>query len=154
MPPRLTLGSVNALVASHFLIVPSALDRMSTEALSQFLKVARAIKGDLDLDIDLLGAVGTLSKANKLSAREQRSWDKIGEYCRSAWGDGREYRITRTVPHKAKIAEAAGESIAYLSGGNDVQEIFSQLGAEIWERMFRGLPIEPVSDGSPQEPHE
>jgi cellulose biosynthesis protein BcsQ len=139
MPPRLTLGAVNALVASHYLLVPSALDRMSTEALRQFLAIAKGIKGDLKLDVDLLGAVGTLSRNINLNEREKLAWKRIGEHCVAIWQEQREFRFARTIPRKDKIAEAAGEAIAYLSAGTEVRSIFNELGDEIWERIF-GVP--------------
>src|SRR5439155_20877282 len=37
MPPRMTLGSINALVASHAFVVPTILDTLSVEAVGQFL---------------------------------------------------------------------------------------------------------------------
>ncbi|RPH47948.1 MAG: hypothetical protein EHM84_07595, partial [Lysobacterales bacterium] len=37
MPPRMTLGSLNALVASHYFVVPTVLDKLSVEAVGQFL---------------------------------------------------------------------------------------------------------------------
>jgi cellulose biosynthesis protein BcsQ len=157
MPPRLTLGSVNAIVASHYLIVPSALDRMSTEALRQFLVVARAIKDDLKLDIELLGAVGTLSRSLELSKREKLAWKRIGEHCEAIWSSARDHRFVQTIPRKEKIAEAAGEGIAYLAtgaGANDVRKIFDALGDEVWGRIFDGLKRPPMSSSSPQSEHE
>jgi cellulose biosynthesis protein BcsQ len=153
MPPRLTLGSVNALVTSHYLLVPSALDRMSTEALRQFLVVAKEIQSDMTLDLDLLGAIGTLTKKMELNPREQLSWDRVGEHCTSVWGDTREHRFARTIPHKSPIAEAAGESIAYLKAGPDVRSIFDNIGNEMWERMSGAPTARIVDESSPQSDH-
>jgi cellulose biosynthesis protein BcsQ len=155
MPPRLTLGSVNALVASHYLIVPSALDKMSTEALRQFLEVGKAIKNDMGLDIDLLGAIGTLSRQQDLGKTEQLAWNRIGEHCNLVWQKDKEYRFKRTIPRKEKIAEAAGEAIAYISAGKEVQQIFDALGDEVWARMMgTGAPeLATAAAGSPQSGH-
>jgi cellulose biosynthesis protein BcsQ len=158
MPPRLTLGAVSALVASHHLIVPSALDKMSAEAAQQFLTLAHSIKIDLKLDLELLGAIGTLCRATTLNETEQLNWSRIGEYCQKTWGTDREYRFARTIPRRAKIAEAAGEAVAYLTpgaGGNEVRQIFNDLGGEIWDRLF-GRPygelpsLDEASGSSPQ----
>jgi cellulose biosynthesis protein BcsQ len=157
MPPRLTLGAVNALVASHYLLVPTALDRMSTEALRQFLAIAKGIKNDLKLDIDLLGAVGTLSRGMSLDDREKLAWKRAGEHCAAIWQEQREFRFARTIPRKTKIAEAAGEAIAYLTPGapgNEVRSIFNDLGDEVWERIF-GVPAAKLdTESSPQSGHE
>jgi cellulose biosynthesis protein BcsQ len=42
----MTLGSINALVASHFFVVPTILDSLSVEAVGQFLTNMKAIKKD------------------------------------------------------------------------------------------------------------
>ena len=55
MPPRMTLGSVNALVTSHYFLVPTIHDKISAEAVSTFLKQMIAIKKDLDLILSSLG---------------------------------------------------------------------------------------------------
>jgi chromosome partitioning protein len=72
MPPRMTLGSINALVASHAFVVPTILDSLSVEAVSQFLTNMKAIKGDLSLDLDLAGIVGMMTRQAKPSGREPR----------------------------------------------------------------------------------
>lgn len=151
MPPRLTLGAVSALVASHHLIVPSALDKLSAEAVLQFLTTAKEIKADLALDLDLLGAVGTLSRNDKLNEKtEALSWSRIGEHCQTTWGGDREYRFARTIPRKDKIAEAAGEAIAYISAGKDVRDIFDALGEEVWDRLFGRPNVALGNNASPQ----
>ena len=67
MPPRMTLGSINALVASHAFVVPTILDTLSVEAVGQFLTNMKAIKADLRLDLDLAGIVGMLTRQAKPS---------------------------------------------------------------------------------------
>jgi cellulose biosynthesis protein BcsQ len=147
MPPRLTLGAVSALVASHYLLVPSALDKMSSEAALQFLSLAHSIKDDLSLDLQLLGAVGTLTRQSNLNETEKRNWSEIRGYCQRIWGANRDHRFARTIPRKNKIAEAAGEAVAYLApgaAGNEVRQIFNDLGDEIWERLY-GRPSSDIS---------
>ena len=72
MPPRMTLGSINALVASHAFVVPTILDALSVEAVGQFLANVKAIKSDLGLDIDLAGIVGMMTRQAEPSDRERR----------------------------------------------------------------------------------
>ena len=134
MPPRLTLGAVNALVASHYLIIPSMLDKLSSEAVRQFSSTARAIKEDMSLDLDLLGAVASMSRQTNLNARELLAWSRIQEACQADWGE-REHRFGRNIPIKSGIAAAAGENVAYLTLEEN-KEIFDELGDEIWSRLF------------------
>jgi cellulose biosynthesis protein BcsQ len=58
----MTLGSINALVASHYFLVPSILDKLSAEAVAQFLANMKAIKKDLSLDLDLAGIIGCMTR--------------------------------------------------------------------------------------------
>ena len=53
-PPRMTLGTVNALVASHAYIVPTILDKVSSEALNPFLTQLEGLRSDLSLDLKFL----------------------------------------------------------------------------------------------------
>jgi len=100
MPPRMTLGSLNAVVASHYFVVPTVLDKLSVEAVGQFLTNVRAIKGDLKLDIDLAGVAGVMTRAINLSPTEQEALERAREggaiwvktatmfsrlLCRDAW---------------------------------------------------------------------
>lgn len=117
MPPRMTLGAINAIVASHFLFVPSVLDKLSVEAIPQFLTNVRAIKEDLDLGIELAGIVGTLTRSDALSSNEQLYLDKAREGGH-VWTKDRDFILPRTVPRRAAIADAAGQEVAYLLSNN------------------------------------
>lgn len=145
MPPRMTLGAVNALVASHHLIVPTIFDNLSVEAVRQFLTTSHAIKTDLKLDLDLLAIIGCMSRQLTLSPREDLAWKNIAT-ASSAWGD-KDYRTARTIPLRSTIAEAAGQDLAYQSN----REIFEPLGDEIWERLQRRNVPSLVDTRSPHE---
>jgi chromosome partitioning protein len=138
MPPRMTLGSINALVASHYFVVPSVLDRLSGEAVSQFLTNMKAIKNDLKLDINLAGVVGMMTRTANLSATEQQALELIREGC-SAWDADRDYVFSTTIPRRVAIANAAGGEIAYLVNddqGNQVSDLFDPLFREICQRIW------------------
>jgi cellulose biosynthesis protein BcsQ len=150
MPPRLTLGAVNALVTSHYFIVPTMLDLLSADAIRQFMHTSFNIKTDLKLDLDLLGIVGSMSRTNNLLPYEVLAWDRIRAASQpdgkdANWGD-RDYRFVRTVPLRADIAKAAGDGLAY----HDNRQIFKPLGDEVWERMFPTPALTDAID-SPQE---
>jgi cellulose biosynthesis protein BcsQ len=154
MPPRLSLGAVNALVASHQLIVPSMLDSLSVDAVRQFMGLAFAVKSDLMLDLDLLGAVGSMTRVINLSDREKLAWERIGEACR-LWDD-REHRFNTTIPLRSDIAAAAGEDIAYLYRASN-RTIFDALGEEVWHRLFprqeSQITLSQDSTDNPQAAH-
>jgi cellulose biosynthesis protein BcsQ len=148
MPPRLTLGSVNALVASHHLLIPTMLDMLSAEAVRQFSATAKAIKDDMNLDLDLLGTVATMTqKRPDLTPRERLAWDRVQEACQSTW-DERDHRFKRWIPARADIAAAAGYDVAYISD-NQSASIFSELGDQVWARLFPRAD-EPAEPGDQQ----
>jgi chromosome partitioning protein len=137
MPPRMTIGSVNALVASHHFIVPTVLDRLSVEAVPQFITNVKAIKEDLRIDICLAAIVGTMTRQDALTASEEAYLERAreGGYL---WKDGKDYVCERTIPRRQAIANAAGDDIAYLLPPPDkanVRAIFDPLFKDICTRI-------------------
>jgi cellulose biosynthesis protein BcsQ len=118
LPPRMSLGAINALIASHHFVVPTILDKLSSEAVSQFLSHMRAVRDELKLDLELAGIVGTMSLRDELRPSEKRIWDNL-ESAGHVWRNGIDFRITPTIRRAAAISKAAGEELAYLSSGDD-----------------------------------
>lgn len=142
MPPRMTLGSINALVAAHALLVPTMVDKLSTEAVKQFLATAKSVTADMKLDIDLLGVVGTLMPNLPLSAERQRIWDQVEEAAQQVWGPAGSHRLESLLPARAGIARAAGDDIAFLTNDGNVVTVLTTLCDEIWSRLFPRAPNE------------
>ena len=139
MPPRMTLGSINALVASHAFVVPTILDSLSVEAVSQFLTNMKAIKGDLGLDLDLAGIVGMMTRQTKPSEREARGLELAQESGR-IWRENTDYVFKATLPRKVDIANAAGEDIAYFGSDSEgpLKRFFDPLFDEICTAVWKG----------------
>jgi cellulose biosynthesis protein BcsQ len=133
----LSLGAINALVASHYLIVPTILDKLSSEAVNQFLTNMRELKKDLHLHLKLAGIIGTMSLRAELRPSEQRIWDDL-ESAGSAWGRGEDFRTFPTIRRATAISNAAGEDLAYLSRGQDgatARELFQPVFEELAKRI-------------------
>ena len=140
MPPRMTLGTINALVASHAFVVPTILDSLSVEAVSQFITNVKAIKADLRLDLDLAGIVGMMTRQLKPSDQEQRALDLARE-SGSLWKEGTDYVLRPTLPRRVAIADAAGEDIAYFlmdAQNAPLREYFDPLFKEICAAVWKG----------------
>ena len=139
MPPRMTLGSINALVASHFFVVPTILDSLSVEAVSQFLTNMKAIKADLKLDIDLAGIVGMMTRQSSPSERERRGLELARE-SGTIWKANTDYVFKATLPRKVDIANAAGEDIAYFGedSSGSLRRFFDPLFEEICTVVWKG----------------
>lgn len=138
MPPRMTLGAINALVASHKFFVPTVLDKISAEAVAQFIVNMKAIKRDLELDIDLAGIIGCMTRNAAPSVREQQALQlaRDGGYL---WQEGRDYVLKATLPRRVGIGGAAGEDVAYCvkeKGDYVNRDVFDPLFEEMCGELF------------------
>lgn len=134
MPPRLTVGAVNALVASNTFVVPTVLDKLSIEAVPQFLAQMKELKADLGLDIELAGIVPSMTQvAPNLQPRELRARQEALRLAQSAWSADADV-TAGWIPRKVGIAGAAGETVAYNIAGADGEALrlmFDPIFAEI-----------------------
>lgn len=133
----MSIGTVNALIASHHFVVPSALDSLSTRAAQQFVPNMLAIKRELDLDLDLAGIVGMMSRKAELDGREIAIIDQLRAAAR-LWGTDDDLVFKKTIPIRQGIAEAAGESLAYFGKDSEkkpLKDLFDPLFADIAERI-------------------
>lgn len=142
MPPRMSLGAVNALVASHWFVVPTILDKLSAEAVGRFLSQMWSVKTDLALDLRLAGLIGMLHRIVDLSHDEALAWDNIGgdlgDWLANGYG-----RLVPTVPRKTAIANAAGEKIAYLLDGQDGHNLRDQLFDPLFSELSQRIGLIP-----------
>jgi chromosome partitioning protein len=96
-PPSLGILTVNALVASHSILIPLQCEFFALEGLSHLLKTVQLIKTNLNEDLDIDGIVLTMhDKRNKLTMQ-------VEEDVRSCLGD----LVYKTViPRNVRISEA------------------------------------------------
>ncbi|MEW5963973.1 MAG: ParA family protein [Pseudomonadota bacterium] len=137
MPPRMSIGAVNALVASHYLIVPTILDKLSVEAISQFLSQMKAIRSDLGLHLQLGGIVTTMTRQSELSEREEDMIRMIEAGAR-VWDPDGDYLVKQNLPRREDIAAAAGDAVAYnLPGakGQALRSFFDPIFDEVLTRI-------------------
>lgn len=138
MPPRMTLGAINALVASHYFIVPTMLDKLSAEAVGQFISNMKAIKSDLKLDLKLGGIVGCMTRQAELSPREEQALH-LARQGGHVWREDNDYVFRTTIPRRVDIGNAAGEDVAYCVREGPRfpnRQIFDPLFEEICEKIF------------------
>jgi chromosome partitioning protein len=137
-PPRMSIGTVNALVASHYFVVPTTLDTLGARAVPQFIINMTAIKSDLGLKLDLAGVVGMMSREESLNGREIAALDaaRIGA---ENWKKGEDFVLGTTIPRREAIANAAGEALAYFGRddkGKLSDRFFDPLFADIAKRIM------------------
>ena len=86
-PPRLTTGSVNALAASDYVMIPVLLEGTSADGVPRILAWLKKFQTTSCVNPNVLGVVG--NKANpraKLIGREQAIWTELRDRCNDAWG--------------------------------------------------------------------
>jgi cellulose biosynthesis protein BcsQ len=135
-PPRMTIGTVSALVASHHFLVPTTLDKLSVEAVPNFINNIKVIKVDLDLDIELAGIVGTMTRQSNLGQREIAA-QEIAREAGYQWKADEDYVLPH-IPRLTAIADAAGMDIAYFgtdSQGNPLKERFDPIFEGVCRRI-------------------
>lgn len=130
--PRLTTASISALCAATHLLVPTNLDKMSTETIGSFLSRVRALKESLNLPIELAGVVGTMTYQDRLVAAEEDAIGSIRDGLRQ-WGDD-DYVFKRNVPRRQVLATVAGTDIGYRRN-KAIRELFNTLGDELASRI-------------------
>lgn len=134
LPPRQTTGFVNAISASTHLLIPTVLDRLSTEAVPTFLKQLRAMKLDLAPQLELLGVVPTMTtQSTGLTASEREALQVMMQEAPQGWGSDAFVFSDAFIPDKAAIARAANRNFAY--NDRDCQWLFQRLGSAIDKRL-------------------
>ena len=131
-PPRQSLGTVNALCASHAIIVPTVLDELSAEPVRRFLQRVNATLRPLNPALTFAGVVGTLTDQTKLRVHEERALE-IAKRGLQMW-EGNQHVFHNHIRHFAALAQSAGKKIAYFE--NDaVRQAFDTLGNEIADKL-------------------
>jgi chromosome partitioning protein len=136
-PPRMTLGTVNALVASHHYVVPAILDRVSSEAVKPFLTQVQALKEDLDVGVRLAGIVGTMTRQLEMSQGEQVYFRQIEATAQDILGPGREYMIKQNLPRKTQVTEK--DDLGYFLSDNVgplADRFYNSIFDELWTRIM------------------
>ncbi|MEI2687725.1 MAG: AAA family ATPase [Cypionkella sp.] len=126
-PPSLSLLTVNALVASHSVLVPLQTEFFALEGLSQLMLTLREIRQTANRDLRIEGVVLTMHDArNRLS--QQVEFD-----ARKTLGD---LVFRSVIPRNVRVSEAPSYSIPVLSYDTQSKgaEAYRSLTAEVIAR--------------------
>ena len=130
--PRLTLGAINALIASTHLVVPTVLDQLAAERVGYFLRNASTFRDLFNQNLKLAGVLGTMTYQQRLTDNELDILaglrDTLGN-----WGNGG-HIFQQNIPRKQSLANSAGNDVAYLRH-NDITRLFDRFGSELMERL-------------------
>jgi chromosome partitioning protein len=130
-PPRSSAGALNALFASHGLIVPTVLDDLAVDAVGRFLQRCNRYR-EFNPALNQAAVVGTLTEASSLNAGELSALDSVRRGL-AYWG-GEAHIMGRNIRHFRALSKAAGREIGYLED-RGVRAVFDELGAEIVEKF-------------------
>jgi cellulose biosynthesis protein BcsQ len=135
-PPRWTTGSINAIACCDYVLIPTMLDRVSSEAvprLLQWLRDLRRAAPDLYGHFEILGVLGNRAfPREKLIAQEQDIWDGLTKKCMAAWSVP-VYAFATIVKDKAEFRRAANNR-QFAALHPDLQPAFLKLVGEIEAR--------------------
>jgi cellulose biosynthesis protein BcsQ len=131
-PPRASTGAINALCASHAIVVPTVLDSLSVDAAASFLSRANASFRSLNPALDFAGIVGTLTKATNLNDAEEKAMGDA-KLALPLWG-GRSHLFQSRIRHFVALSRSAGRDLGYLND-RAVKRAFDALGDELIRKL-------------------
>jgi cellulose biosynthesis protein BcsQ len=147
-PPRMSLGTVNALIASHAYVVPTILDRVSSEAIGPFLSQIQSFKSDLKLEgPELAGIVGSMTKQMPLTGKEpdyrKRILATATEQLKTDMvRTGRPLMLDQNIPRKAAITNK--DDLGYFlddGHGQLLRDLFyDKVFDDLWSRIVESTP--------------
>ena len=88
-PPRWTTGSINALTASDYVLIPVLLDEQSASGVPRILAWLKKFQTDCCVELNILGVVGNkaYNRRTGMIKRELAVWNALGPRNEYAWGD-------------------------------------------------------------------
>jgi cellulose biosynthesis protein BcsQ len=88
-PPRWTTSSINAIACCDYVLIPTVLDRVSSEAVPRLLAWLRNLKSssaELYGNFAILGVLGNLAFPRETLIEQERTiWEPSLQKCANAW---------------------------------------------------------------------
>ena len=104
-PPSLGLLTINAMVASHALLVPLQCEFFALEGLSQLLTTVERIRGRFNPGLSILGVVLTMYD------RRNRLTDQVSDDVRAVLG---KVVFDTVIPRNVRLSEAPSHGVPAL----------------------------------------
>ncbi len=123
-PPSLGLITINALVASRYLLIPVQAEYYALEGLSQLLQIMQSVKVELNKSIELLGVLVTMY--DKRTSLSEQVYSEVGNH----FGE----KLLRTViPRNIRLAEAPsfGRPISEYDRWSKGAKAYKRLAKEV-----------------------
>jgi chromosome partitioning protein len=132
-PPSLNLITLNALVASHAILIPLQPEFYALEGVTSLLQTVEAVRSRFNPQLEVQGVVLTMyDKRNSLS-------DAVANDVRAYFGD----KVYETViPRNVRVSEAPsyGKPVLLYDLKCLGSRAYMQLASEVLKREFGGMP--------------
>jgi cellulose biosynthesis protein BcsQ len=135
-PPRTSLGTINALCASHALLVPTVLDSLSVDAARRFLQRMSGLRG-LAPALSTVCVVPSLMEDTKRTQSEEAALIEA-RAALSSWS-GTAYITDASIRFFTTLSKVAGRDLGYITDKKFVKPAFDALGEEVSTRI--GLKV-------------
>ena len=128
-PPSLGLLTVNALAASHELIVPIQCEYYALEGLGQLLRNFRLVQQNLNASLKITGFALTMYDGRTKLSHE------VATEVRRHFGD---LVFQARIPRSVRLAEAPsyGQPITVFDPSSRAAVAYHRLAGEVWERVL------------------
>ncbi|MEO1610465.1 MAG: ParA family protein, partial [Pseudomonadota bacterium] len=134
-PPRMTLGTVNAFVASHFYVVPTILDQVSSEAIGPFLAQVERLKHDLDVELRSAGVVPMMTRQTHISDTEERILQQITSTVVEVTNEAADIVIKDNLPRKVQVTNESDLGYFLSDNSGSLKRFYDPVFDKIWQRM-------------------
>jgi chromosome partitioning protein len=129
-PPALSILSINALVASDYVVFPVKAEGMSIMGLNQLFSIFKKVKKSINKDIEILGVLITDDNGNTNVSKESK--DALS----GLFGN---QLFSSVIRHNSHLAEAAGSKqdiFSFKSDSNGAHD-YKTLTIEMLKKIFK-----------------
>lgn len=143
-PPSLGLLTINALTASHFLIIPLQCEYYALEGLSQLLNTFQLVQTNLNPNLQVGGVL--LTMADFRTNLTEQVIDEVKTYFK-------EKVFETIIPRSVKISEAPsfGKPAVFYDPSNRGSKNYVLAAKEFIQRFSEKEKIEPATEPQPAE---
>lgn len=131
-PPNAGILSINALMASNYILIPVSTDPLALHGVSALLDILDVIRDDLEHPIEILGVLAT--KFDSRTNISNEIFNSLKEHF--------EGKVFKTIiPTNVKITEAPsfGQSIVNYAPNSPGSIAYEELAEEVLERIQNGV---------------
>ena len=132
VPPRLTTGTINALCASNYVLVPATFNPLAAEPVANFIRTAKGLMDTLNPKLQFVGVVETMSPPPNQAHDVRAEGRRVISEAVADFNPPIQI-LDAHVPRRTFFTDG----VAYLASGPDgrqARQIFNALGDELKRR--------------------